>query len=120
MYYARPQQLVLCLNERTLLAVLVQACDVKSLAPRFREAALGLLARIGVLQDAIAAERRTMTDVAIGPTANRRVVGCLNQAALALAMDFELTSDKYLIEHEIFLSWPASFSKLAHRWPAKV
>lgn len=104
LYHARPQQLVVCLNERTLLAVVIQARDAKSFIPRFREAALDLLARIGVPGDAIAAERRSMADIAFGPTANRRVLGCLNQAAFALSVDFEWAPDKYLGDHEIFLS----------------
>jgi len=36
--YSRPHQLVLCLNERSLLAVLVSAREGKSLDARFREA----------------------------------------------------------------------------------
>lgn len=116
LYYARPQQLVLCLNERTLLAVVIQARDAKSIVSRFREATFDLLARIGVPSDAIAAERRAMADIAIGPTANRRVLGCLNQAAFALSVDCEWAPERYLGDHEIFLS-QLIYSTTQHRRP---
>ena len=103
LYDARPYPLVLCLNERTLLGVLLQFRDAESLIPRFREAVLGLLARIGVPTEAIAVERRAMAEIAIGPTANRRVLGCLNEAAFAVSVDFAWAPEKSLGDHEIFL-----------------
>ena len=56
LFYSRPRQLVLCMNERTLLLVLVPARDAKSLGPRFCEAAAAHLKRIGVPDAAVEAE----------------------------------------------------------------
>ena len=81
--YSRPQQLVLCMNERSLLVVVLPARDFKNVAPRFRAQVVSLLARIGVPATAVAAEERAMQDFALGPTAHRQVLGCLNEAAFA-------------------------------------
>lgn len=87
--YARPHQLVLCMNERSLLIVLVQAREGKSLPVRFRQSVLALLHRIGVPSGSVEAEASAMREIGLGPTANRRVVGCMREAAFALSIEFE-------------------------------
>lgn len=87
--YARPHQLVLCMNERSLLLVLVAAQEGKTLPIRFREAVLALLHRIGVPSGSIEAEAHAMREIGLGPTANRRIVGCMREAAFALSLEFE-------------------------------
>lgn len=82
--YTRPEQLVICMNERTLLVVLVPAKDFKNVGPQYRAEVIGLLTRIGVPEAAVSAEARQMADLAFGPTASRKVLGCLNEAAFAL------------------------------------
>jgi hypothetical protein len=104
LYYTRPHQLVLCLSERTLLAVLIPARDSKSLGSRFRDGVLALLARLGVPPAAVDAEGRAMGEVAFGPTANRRVLGCLNEAAYAISIEAELGRRTSATDHELFLS----------------
>ena len=80
----RPQQLVLCMNERSLLLVIVPARDAKTLPQRFQDATIAHLLRIGIPQAAVRAEAREMEALQIGPTANRRVLGCMNDATFAL------------------------------------
>lgn len=87
--YARPQQLVLCINERSLLVVVLPARDFKNVAPRFRAQVASLLMRIGVPAQAIATEEKAMSEFAFGPTVNRKVLGCLNEAAFALSYELE-------------------------------
>lgn len=87
--YARPQQLVLCMNERSLLVVILPAKDFKNVAPRLRAQVASLLTRIGVPSQAIAAEEAAMEECAFGPTANRKLLGCLNEAAFALTYELE-------------------------------
>jgi hypothetical protein len=87
--YARPHQLVLCMNERSLLLVLVPAREGKSLPMRFRDSALALLHRLGVPSCSIETGALAMRDIRLGPTANRRVVGCMREAAFALSFEFE-------------------------------
>ena len=91
--YARPQQLALCMNERSLLVVVLPAKDFKNVAPRFRAQVAALLMRIGVPAQAVAAEERAMSEFAFGPTANRKVLGCLNEAAFALS--YELVNPRF-------------------------
>jgi hypothetical protein len=77
------------MNERTLLVVILPAKDFKNVAPRFRAQVVSLLTRIGVPAAAVAAEVIAMLEFAFGPTANRRVLGCLNQATMVLSYELE-------------------------------
>jgi len=104
LYYTLPYQLVLCLNERTLLAVLIPARDANSLGSRFRDGVLDLLTRLGVPATAVDSEARAMADVAFGPTANRRVLGCLNEAAYAMSVELERGRRTSPAQLELFLS----------------
>ena len=87
--YANPQRLVLCMNERTLLLVVLPARDFKNVAPRFPAQVVSLLTRIGVPAPAVAAEEKAMLAFGLGTTANRKVLGCLNEAALVISYEFE-------------------------------
>lgn len=102
--YARPQQLALCMNERTLLVVVLPARDFKNVAPRFRAQVVSLLTRIAVPSVAVAAEEKAMVDFAFGPTANRKVLGCLNEAAFALSYELENPRFSSIAEIEDHLS----------------
>lgn len=103
-YDARPSPIVLSLNERSLLAVLLPFGGESGFIPRFRQSVLDLLARIGVPGNAIDAEGNAMSDVALGPTTNRRVLGCLNEAAFAISTEFDSMYERYFPDHELFLS----------------
>jgi hypothetical protein len=118
-YDAKPWPVVLCLNERTLLVVLLQLHDAESLITRFRKAVLAMLAKIDIPDDAIAAERRAMANIQIGRTANRRVVGCLGEAALAASVDFEWAHEDVLEYQEIFLSG-FSYKATGYRLPREL
>lgn len=87
--YARPHQLVVCMNERTLLVVLVPARESSSLGTRFREVVTAQLRRLGVPHAAIEAEARAMSKLAFGPTASRSLLGCLREAVFALSLELE-------------------------------
>jgi hypothetical protein len=77
------------MNERSLLVVVLPARDFKNVAPRFRAQVVSLLTRIGVPAGAVAAEEEAMRDFRFGPTANRKVLGCLNEAAFALSYELD-------------------------------
>lgn len=87
--HARPHQLVVCMNERTLLVVLVPARESDSLGVRFGEAVTAQLRRIGVPPCVVEAEARAMSEFAFGPTANRSVLGCLREAVFALSLELD-------------------------------
>jgi hypothetical protein len=104
LYEARPDRVVLCLNERSLLAVLVEFGDEPFLVRAIGRSVADLLDRIGVPEDSIRLERAAIANVQLGPTANRRVLGCLNEAAFALSHEFDAMHPKYFPEHEDYLS----------------
>ena len=83
--YTRPQQLVLAMNERSLLCVLLPAAPGDQLGLRLRQAVAELLLEIGVPTDAVKAEVQAMEPMAIGATASRAVLGCMNDAASQLS-----------------------------------
>jgi uncharacterized protein DUF6933 len=86
--YSRPQQLVVCMNERSLLLVLLPARDAKNIGSRLRASVISLLTRIGTPAATCDAEAQAMNEFAFGPTANRSVLGCLNEAMFALSLEF--------------------------------
>ncbi len=67
----RPQQLVLAMNERSLLCALVPAAPIGSLGERLRAEVGGLLTDIGVPSGQVAAEVAAMEPMAIGATSSR-------------------------------------------------
>ncbi len=83
--YTRPQQLVLAMNERSLLCVLVPATPGERLGLRLREAVAELLLEIGVPAGAVKTEVQAMERMAIGATASRAILGCINDAVFQLS-----------------------------------
>jgi hypothetical protein len=84
--YLRPQQLVLTMNERTLLCALVPAAPAATVAERLRLEVGGLLRDIGVPEAKVEAELAAMEHVTIGTTASRAVLGCMNDAVYQLGV----------------------------------
>lgn len=117
--YARPQQLALCMNERSLLVVVLPAKDFKNVAPRFRAQVVSLLTRIGVSAAAVAAEDQAMSELAFGPTANRNVLGCLNQSAKVLSYELDNPRFSTIAELEDNLAGYI-YSHTAYRQPREL
>jgi hypothetical protein len=82
--YLRPQQLVLAMNERTLLCAVIRAAPAATVAERLRMEVGGLLRDIGVPGVKVEAELVSMEHVTIGTTASRAVLGCMKDAAFQL------------------------------------
>jgi hypothetical protein len=74
----RPQHLVLCISEKTLLPVVVTAKELKSLPLRLTKAVEDMLKRIGVPKNLIHSEVREMSSSHFAKTDNRKVLGSLN------------------------------------------
>jgi len=72
------------MNERTLLCALVPAAPAATVAERLRVEVGGLLRDIGVAEVMVEAELAAMEHVAIGATASRAVLGCMNDAVFQL------------------------------------
>jgi hypothetical protein len=76
----RPQ-VALLVNSRTLLPVFMELAPAATLLERAPEAIEAVLRRHGVDETFLAAERKAMSEVRIGPTNDRRVVGVMNEFA---------------------------------------
>lgn len=72
-------QLALLVNERTLLPVLMPLAPASTLAARFPVELAAVLDAHGASQAIIESEVAAMVDVAIAKTANRSVVGTMNE-----------------------------------------
>ena len=118
LYYSRPQY-ILCMNERTLLLVLVPARDAKSLGPRFRDAAVAHLRRIGIPDAAIAAEARAMSEIAFGRTTSRSVLGCLREAAFALSFERENPRFSSIEDLQMYFA-QYIYSTTGYRYPGEL
>jgi hypothetical protein len=74
-------RLIICVSERSLLPVFVVAEDPASLVPRFQAAVQSVLQCIGVPPESLNHEAREMAKVMTDATANRSVLGSLNDLA---------------------------------------
>jgi hypothetical protein len=73
------------MNERSLLCVLVPAAPIGSLGERLRAEVGGLFTDIGLPRGPVATELAAMESMAIGATASRAVLGCMNDAAFQMS-----------------------------------
>jgi len=87
--FVRQVPLIICISERSLLPVIVEARGASSFSPRFRDAARSVLQGIGARPDMVGREEREMGSFAIGVTANRRVLGSLNDLASLARFEIE-------------------------------
>jgi hypothetical protein len=74
-------QLALLVNEQTLLPVLMPLAPASTLSARFPDELAAVLGRHGVNRATIERETAAMADVAFTKTANRSVVGVMNEFA---------------------------------------
>ncbi|MDO8431195.1 MAG: hypothetical protein Q7S58_02165 [Candidatus Binatus sp.] len=86
--FVRHVPLIICISERSLLPVIVEARGASSFSPRFHDAARSVLQGIGA-GAIVGREVREMGSFAIGVTANRRVLGSLNDLALLARFEIE-------------------------------
>lgn len=74
-------QVALLVNERTLLPVLMPLAPASTLVERFPDELTTILLKHGASQAFIASEMAAMDDVVVAKTANRSVVGTMNEFA---------------------------------------
>jgi hypothetical protein len=82
--YTKPQQLVLCVSQRTLLPVVVIAKGSEPVAVRLAAGVAKTLQSIGIPGPAVDAELAAMADATISTTASRQVLGSMNDLASLL------------------------------------
>lgn len=91
--YLSGGQVILAVNDRTLLPVLVPAGPGKTFVPRFLEALSEMLARLGVAPVVIEREFEAMAEVQLTATRSRVVLGSLNEFAFLLGARREWKGD---------------------------
>lgn len=74
----RRRPYVLAVNERTLLPVVMPLAPAKTFTARFPDQAVEVMTAIGAPPEFVDREREAMQEVQIAPTANRSVVGVMN------------------------------------------
>ena len=99
----RPQHLVLCVSERTLLPVLLPAKDARSLPLRLAEALGSVLGHLGIEPDAVEKERAEMRVARVGRTANRSVLGSLNDFMFQLQVGLDISPERSLLEQALWI-----------------
>jgi len=100
----RPQHLVLCMSERTLLPVILPAKEMRTLPMRLPEAICAMLLRLDIAPDAVERERDAMGIVRVGRTASRQMLGYLNDFMFRLDDALELAQDASLVEPALWLA----------------
>ena len=75
-------ELLLFVNERSLLTVAIPGEDVRFILPQLRQRVDNLLKRFNVPNRLVIAEIRNMQNVQIAKTASRSVLGSMNDIAL--------------------------------------
>jgi len=95
---------VIALSERSLLSVVLPGAPFSTLAARFPAALSQLLHALGVSESQVTTEVAATSPLVIAATANRRVLGCLNQFAFELSIHFSDEPHTGLLERELWLS----------------
>jgi hypothetical protein len=102
--FSRPQQLVLCVSERTLLPIVLPAKELQTLVPRLSLAVGEVLLRLGVSPTLVETEQHEMRSFAFGRTQNRRVLGSLNDFMFMLPHYVRGSPESTLLEHSLHLA----------------
>ena len=100
----RPQHLVLCISERTLLPVIMPAKGVGMLPVRLIEALPPILAALSIPPASAQAECERMREHRIGRTAGKRVLGSLNELMFLLEHSLHASPERSQLEHSLWLA----------------
>lgn len=102
--FSKPQQLVLCVSERTMLPVIVPAKDIHTLPNRLVVAVHEVLTTIGVDPQLAERECAEMQDFRFGKTNNRSILGSLNDLMFNFEYYLQANPVDSLLEHSLRLS----------------
>ena len=102
--FCRPQHLILCVSERTLLPLVIPAKPLASLEQRLPLAISELLTAFDIAPDQVNTELRAMQPVAYGPTANRRLLGTHNDLMYLLSVAIEDHPHESLLTRSLWLA----------------
>ena len=102
--HARPKHLVLCVSERSRLAVVLHAAPLNTLVPRFMPALHEVLQALGVSEAAIGREERQMVPIHLGPTRSRSILGTMNEYVKMLEVLEDDPEAQSLLAKSMFLN----------------
>ena len=102
--FARPEQLVVCVSERTLLTVVVPARPASALGVRLAHGLANLLAALDVAPEQIAREVKEMSEFSFARTENRRVIGSMNEMVFHLSVYLQMEPELSQLEASLKLS----------------
>ena len=115
----RPQPLVLCVSEQSLLSIILPARELGTLASRFQKAVLAHLLVLGAsLQDA-ELEAVEMHQIELGPTVSRSVLGSMRELTFALEDELQRGRFPAIKELQLYLS-TYIMSAIGMRYPYEV
>jgi hypothetical protein len=101
--FSKPQHLVVCISERTLLPIVVPAKNIHGLPQRLCAQLEQLLQLIGVSSAAIELELAQMREHQFAPTASKSVLGSLNESVFHLSWMLSAHRESSLLEHAVRL-----------------
>jgi hypothetical protein len=102
--YRKPQQLVVCVSERTLLPVIVPAKEIHTLPARLALAVREVLLALGISPSLAAREHSEMQEFVFGRTQNKRVLGSLNERMSELSYIMDRRPNESLLNRSLFLA----------------
>jgi hypothetical protein len=102
--FCKPQHLVLCISERTLLPVIVPAKDPQALPERLANGVQLTLAALGIASTAVEDEITEMRALHIGRTMNKRILGSLNDFMFHLKYELQAHPSYSLLERSLSLA----------------
>lgn len=85
----RRKHFVICVSETTRLAVVLDGAPYETFPSRLPDQVAKLLGSYGVSKEKIAEEQDHMSEIFIGKTANRSIVGTLNEYCFLLRVQEE-------------------------------
>ena len=86
LFFTRDRRLVICVSERSLLPVFVEAKDFSTFAVRFQAAVRLALECVGVSTNSIDNELREMLTISVGTTKSRKCCRIIERAELLSAL----------------------------------
>jgi hypothetical protein len=102
--FRKPQQLVFCVSERTLLPVIVPAKEIHTLPARLSGAVREVLIALGVAPGLADREHAEMQQFFFGRTESKRILGSLNEFMFELAYVMDVRPDESLLQRSLFLA----------------
>jgi hypothetical protein len=102
--YVRPHQIILCASAKTLLPIIVTAKEARDATSRLAEALGVVLRALDIPGPRVTRELALMGECRIGRTADRRVIGSLNELAFLLEHQIHHHRQHSITEHALRLA----------------